>query len=308
MATAAERHQGRQEALIRLLLNALAKAFGLVDVTDKKSMSQLAEVVAALVQRFSGTSSAISTTYYTQERQAHSVQGVYRPQVVAAPDVRREVEQAFSGRTLTNPDELTRAVSEVETIAGDAVSDVSVETLFQAIHDDPEAKGWARIPEADACYFCAMLASRGAVYSKDSFVASNGKFTGKGKFKVHDNCRCNVEPAFGEYEMTAQARAAKKLWTAVSDDGFHGPAAVKEFRRRYEKRADGPTFEGTPRGNKKVSPDEPVRASEITPDRAEAVLTALEKSLDIQRRKNKNGKLDDSIKKTEERIAALRAA
>lgn len=42
---------------------------------------------------------------------------------------------------------------------------------------------YARIPEPGACNFCLMLASRGAVYSRDTVV-------GNSMNKYHDRCRC----------------------------------------------------------------------------------------------------------------------
>ena len=41
---------------------------------------------------------------------------------------------------------------------------------------------YARLPEPGACDFCLMLASRGAVYSRDSVLGEVKKY--------HDNCRC----------------------------------------------------------------------------------------------------------------------
>lgn len=43
---------------------------------------------------------------------------------------------------------------------------------------------FARVPEPGACAFCLMLASRGAVYSRETVVK-----TGGGR-EYHDNCRC----------------------------------------------------------------------------------------------------------------------
>lgn len=59
------------------------------------------------------------------------------------------------------------------------------------------AVGYARVADADPCPFCAMLASRGAVYRSDSFEDSAGLFSGDGKFKVHDGCGCTLEPVYG---------------------------------------------------------------------------------------------------------------
>lgn len=59
------------------------------------------------------------------------------------------------------------------------------------------AVGYARVVDADPCPFCAMLASRGAVYRSDSFSSSNNLFAGDGDFKTHDGCECTLEPVYG---------------------------------------------------------------------------------------------------------------
>lgn len=59
------------------------------------------------------------------------------------------------------------------------------------------AVGYARVVDADPCPFCAMLASRGAVYRSDAFEGSNDLFAGDGAFKVHDGCECTLEPVYG---------------------------------------------------------------------------------------------------------------
>lgn len=47
------------------------------------------------------------------------------------------------------------------------------------------ALGWERVVSTKPCTFCAMLASRGAVYN-DATV----------DFKAHDHCSCSVRPVF----------------------------------------------------------------------------------------------------------------
>ncbi|SCX06811.1 VG15 protein [Corynebacterium jeikeium] len=47
-----------------------------------------------------------------------------------------------------------------------------------------DGTGYARIPEPGACHFCLMLASRGAVYAKDTVVTTNMMS------RYHDHCRC----------------------------------------------------------------------------------------------------------------------
>lgn len=59
---------------------------------------------------------------------------------------------------------------------------------------DPSAIGWMRVG-AGACDFCAMLVSRGAVYTEAS-----------ADFPAHDRCHCGAAPAF-DSEQVKQVRS-----------------------------------------------------------------------------------------------------
>lgn len=114
-----------------------------------------------------------------------------------------------------------------------------------------EVIGWARFTEDSAtgpCYFCAMLASRGAVYLSDgSFDQSNRKireinkwrkerraFVGDGVAKVHDHCKCSLRPVYSEDDsLDERGRNFLAQWEAA-------PGGLKEFRRVYVRPAPYP--------------------------------------------------------------------
>jgi hypothetical protein len=58
-------------------------------------------------------------------------------------------------------------------------------TLAGSIRADERTIGWARVTSGSPCSFCAMLASRGAVYSAETV-----------DFETHDNCSCSIEPVY----------------------------------------------------------------------------------------------------------------
>jgi hypothetical protein len=72
----------------------------------------------------------------------------------------------------------------------------------------PQARAWARETRGDCCYFCALMAARGAVYKSEGAAGgdANARFTGEGAFKFHNNCHCVAVPVFGVYEKPADAR------------------------------------------------------------------------------------------------------
>lgn len=119
-----------------------------------------------------------------------------------------------------------------------------------AIARDPLAVGWYRVTKEGCCSFCAVLASRGAVYKEDSFDRSDPRFEGDGDVKVHDHCACTKEPIYRRDQPVADLnRTFEELWKGVAadeddvakgraakvGDKFSGNDALNAFRRRYEK-------------------------------------------------------------------------
>jgi len=90
-------------------------------------------------------------------------------------------------RSLKHPDPSRVALVRVSGAVARHVLDSARETLLASVRADRRARGWARVTSAEPCKFCAMLASRGAVYSATS-----------GVFQAHDHCGCTLEPAFFE--------------------------------------------------------------------------------------------------------------
>jgi hypothetical protein len=86
---------------------------------------------------------------------------------------------------------------------------------------DPLITRYARVPSPGACSFCLMLATKGAVYYKDSFSGGNSsssRFNGLGGARVHRNCKCRLlaEAFPGAYEgkvFGSAADFAKAEWT-----------------------------------------------------------------------------------------------
>lgn len=66
------------------------------------------------------------------------------------------------------------------------------ETVMQTMAADARSLGYARTTSGRACAFCALLASRGPVYSKDTV-----------DFRAHDGCFCGVEPVYRELSREA---------------------------------------------------------------------------------------------------------
>ena len=120
------------------------------------------------------------------------------------------------------------------------------------------ALGWARVPTgAYTCSFCIMLASRGAVYSKDTVIAPKehkGAIGGYGQHAYHWGCDCIGVPVYTKgFAMGASnvgdmshvdgetiVVGAAKLWEAFLDWKDRTTLSAANFE----------VFLGTPEGKR----------------------------------------------------------
>ena len=99
------------------------------------------------------------------------------------------------------------------------------DTITNAVHIDPRARGWERVIKPGACGFCAMLAGRGAVY-KESTV----------DFRAHDHCHCVGRPVFiGQDSVNADLSAE---WGKATK-GTSGKEAIRTWNKYWEARNGG---------------------------------------------------------------------
>lgn len=109
-------------------------------------------------------------------------------------------------------------------------------TLLTVVQNDKVALGWIRITDANPCSFCAMLASRGPVYKKQSFSESDPRFSGPGEVKVHDHCQCSVMPVFSREDVwPGRGKEFQDLWNANIRGQYSGKDALRAWRRLYEQ-------------------------------------------------------------------------
>jgi hypothetical protein len=110
-------------------------------------------------------------------------------------------------------------------------------------NDRKKLIGYARVTDSDPCAFCAILASRGAVFTKDSFLKKDAKFTPNedaptdlpdgfsNVAKVHNHCKCVLRPVYSKADSwDAAAKHYRKLWDRVDKD-------VGQWLPTREKRA-----------------------------------------------------------------------
>lgn len=110
------------------------------------------------------------------------------------------------------------------------------QTLLRTVAQDSVARGWIRVTDADPCAFCAMLASRGPVYKKNTFSRVDPRFTGPGTAKVHDNCGCSIEPVFStDTGWPGRSKEFRALWNRHIRGKYSGKDALNAWRRLIEQ-------------------------------------------------------------------------
>lgn len=204
--------------------------------------------VAALVDHYAAASVSLTADHYDTMRTQAGLPDITVPVVDPPPaeQVQASLGWATSDLTITGGDPLihepasddtvTIIQNKVEGAATKLVMDAGRNELIAAIEADTKARGWARVTRPDACYFCRMLATRGAVYENQFTAgrAANKRFVGEGEFKFHNNCHCTIEPLFSKhYEPPAHTRADMALWNEVTA-GLSGQDAINAFRRAVE--------------------------------------------------------------------------
>lgn len=210
----------------------------------------LLAALEALVARFRRQASQSAISYYMESRGEAGVRGLYVPR--AAPEAPRELVETTA--QVTGPRVYGRGVSagvpETQArqnagvlVAGNMariVLDAGRQTILDAVEEDREAIGWARIGDANPCAFCAMLISRGPVFSEET-----------AKFQAHPHCACIAAPVWSRDEAwLGHSRDLYEQWKRITK-GLSGAEARRAWRRYWEHRDDEASDEGSEGGSQR---------------------------------------------------------
>jgi hypothetical protein len=286
-----EQHYLAQFAIIAGLSKAAQQLWPLLDPENlTASFNAVERGLVALVERYSSAAISVAADHYDDLRAEFVAGAAFSAAVIDPPSteaIRDAVDLIVTPKldqTLTVPDPLylaeitTQVIHGADVAAQGLVADSASDEIFEAISRDRRAKGWARVTRPGACYFCRLLATRGAVYRTQKSASFRAHVPKDGRGGV---CRCQVEPLFGKYyEMTARARADLETYERVKE-GLSGADVVYEFRRAVEGREDGPRLPRGKRGRKRTRKGKPEKAQPLgfkylTPAQLQHQLSVLE--------------------------------
>lgn len=204
----AAEHRLQQFRILQELARQIAASFRVVKLGRFEStVPAWLRAADAAITKHGDMAGSLAADYFETERDLADVPGSFRPDVPDVPETKADNSLHWATKALwtperDNPPPIDQRLADAETkvigAAQKAVADVARDTVHQAVAKDRRAVGWARVTDADPCYFCALMAIRGAVYKTRQTAGrrANRNFTGDGEYKFHDHCSCTVAPVF----------------------------------------------------------------------------------------------------------------
>ncbi|WP_051742902.1 hypothetical protein [Kitasatospora sp. MBT66] len=160
-------------------------------------------------------------------REARRAEETFRHEVAVRVE-KHERERAGRGSAALDDAELVAWEKEfLESVktgstgaGGMLVQDGGRDMIHTALQDDPGAIGYFRVTDAGPCYFCALMAGRGAVYKSKRTAA----------FGAHPHCHCQAVPIFSRrYQLPAENGTFSRMWSDF------GGGSLADWRTYYGK-------------------------------------------------------------------------
>lgn len=247
----AVQHQQKQEAIGDKVISGLTLLWpylafnNLIGTTDSWLHASLLQVQAGFSESSAAAGEFVQASLWSVEPDAPPMPDVKVE--FPAQDIARKLNSAGPAKIKKlspgpEQDIMDRAFKAVEGVARpEALGGARDRVQAQVLQMAPERKsrrkaiGWARVTDDKPCYFCAMLASRGAFYlSGDSFKASNKRFEGDGTAKVHDHCQCTLRAVFSLADgLDDRAKYFFNMWKDAQNTRKSDETAIQAYRRFY---------------------------------------------------------------------------
>src|ERR1044072_7320360 len=231
-----DRYRRAQRGLPGLLLRDVRRLRRLIlPQRLRESVPDWVGAVQQVVEQYARTSAGLAADWYDVQREAAGAQSPFTvplqdevPPEKTQAGLRwatkdlwpREEERATEAQLQPLDVRLEQAEKKAEAVTQKLVADAGRDTVREAVRRDRHATGWARTAALGACAFCKMLATRGAVYEKDT-----------ADFRAHDGCHCGAVPIFRgqRFELSDKAKEWERLYREYAAP-FSGDQLAR-FRR-----------------------------------------------------------------------------
>ncbi|HEY9369744.1 hypothetical protein [Streptomyces sp.] len=245
-------HQAAQRALSARLAEQLGPLWDLIRLgAFATSIPLWIEAVKELLETFARMSGTLAADYYSEERDIARVRGVFVPVPAQIPDGKADASLRWATKDLWIPEadgpppigeRLAAAEQRAEGAAQKIIADVGRDTVVEALNDDDEALGWARVTGPGACAFCSLMVSRGPVYHTEQTAgrAADSRFTGEGRYKFHNNCDCTVAPIFAgqEWDPPEYVQEWDRLYIQSTAGVYGTKGKLAAWRKAFEGRSE----------------------------------------------------------------------
>lgn len=220
-----EEHREAIAGLVILAQADLVGGVGGIDLTDSRRVAAVVrELFPDIAAAYVPAVSTVSADWYEALRLDVDLRQPHTLSVLDVPDVDNLQDAIgdlltplFTDDEAPTPEDTTNVL---DTLAETLVTSTDRQTVRANAAQDRAGPVYARHASANACAFCAMLATRGADYaSKESatqvVLADSKRKLGE---KYHDNCRCTAVPVWHkvEYEEAPYVADWRKSYTAAT--------------------------------------------------------------------------------------------
>ena len=162
---------------------------------------------------------------------------------------------------LTELDQVMRGAGASAASAADRDAQMGGRDLLEGMaRADRSVIGWARVTAPNPCPFCALLASRGAVYRSEWSATFRGHVgrsgaverpagwqswtpeqlarweAARGIQRYHDNCHCTIVPIYSRTDWLPEESQAFRELYELSTRGLSGADARRAFSAAIEAR------------------------------------------------------------------------
>lgn len=220
-----EAYRQSQQELAGQARREVAAFYGGLDHGDSNAVRDaLLFAMPEIIRAYGAAAGERAADFYSHFRDRAGLRDNFDIPVAASAPVEQisaSTRWAVGGLYLPEEDRNPAAVlSNLEDVTDRLTKQTGRDTLTAAIIGDPMQPRYARVPTGTTtCKFCAMLASRGAVYlTKESAGAYN---------RFHANCDCQPVPVFEGEELPYDR---DYYWRVYQE---HGGAAI-DLARRYD--------------------------------------------------------------------------
>lgn len=216
-ATLVEDHRQEIADIVAVAQADLVETFPSLPLDDAPAAKRATvSLLTELLHTYGPMAAGAGADWYSEARFEAGTRGAFTPRLnvpILAPQIETNVGWALS--PLYGEADADAALSRLSGVTQRLTANADRATILTNTRRDPAGVRWYRGTSAKCCAFCAMVASRGAVYRSEQSA----------EFKAHNSCHCFPVVLF-------------------PGDTHELPSYYKDFRDEYETAAEKVVADG----------------------------------------------------------------